>query len=1327
MLGKNIQIIFYICIVIISQAGARVMTQSAPPSKLTVSEGFENPIGFYDATPTFSWQLPQDGSVQRQSAYRITVASAPELLPGHADLWDSGKINSEQSVWVPYQGKPLQSKQRVYLQIRYWDEQNRASAWSEPAHFELGLLENSDWQGRWIRMNKAKPVVDSENKATFIPEYLRKEFAVAAPIVSARLYVTAKGLYEIYLNGQRVGRDFMVPGWTPFQTRLETMTYDVTEQLCQGRNAVGAILGEGWYAGVLMHKNQPIYPEVQPLLLLQLEITRADGQTQTIVSDQTWKASDQGPIRFSGIYNGEIYDARKEIPGWNKVGYDDSAWASVTTEAVTDDIPLVPKRHNPVRVTEKLPTLAITEPVPGKFIFDLGQNMVGWSQLTIPVETGKTITVRVAEMLQEDGTLYMENYRSAKSTDYYTGAKNGTITWHPTFTFHGYRYIELSGFPTGIKPKKSWVTGVVLHSDFKQSGQFTSSHTKLNQLQQNITWGMRGNYLDIPTDCPQRDERLGWTGDAQVFCSTSLFNYDVHSFWTSWLQSVREEQVADGLIPHVVPNILKGMGSPGWGDVAVISPWHVYVRTGNREVLVDNYDMMQRWTAAYEKEAKDYIVHRLGYLDWLQPYPQSEDERRADTPKEVIATAYFGRCTAVMQKVATLLDKPEEAKHYEELFVNIRRAFSKAFFDANGKLTTPIPTQTAYLMALGYDLLEPHQRDGAVENLLALIETADGHLRTGFLGTPLIAFVLDDCGHTDIAYQVLFKETYPSWFYSINQGATTLWERWNSYSHKNGFGDAAMNSFNHYAYGAIGQWMYERIAGLAPDPQQPGYKHFFIQPRLGGPLSSAKAELETPYGKAASGWKTENGRLRIEATVPPNTSAKLVVPPMKAGTATLWESGQVCSLVEKNGRLTYKVKPGKHVFTIESTQAATVQTQTTHLNGVEVPGIVLAHSPKSTRRFIDSPSIIILSNGDYLASYQQGGDTHVHCSSDRGRTWTHLTAVEHTTWSSLFEHSSTIYLMGVTGSYGNIYISRSNNGGKTWTEPTDAQHGLLTDKRGYHTGPVPVVVHKGRIWRAFENTIPSTGWGHRFQAFVMSAPVDADLIDRNSWTFSNELARDPSWLECEFHGWLEGNIVVMPDDKLVNMLRVDRPPHGDTAAMIRINEEKHTISFDPKTGFIDFPGAGKKFVIRFDPKSQQYLSLTNWVPPAYRTPDTKIRAFLASQPRESLAPNKRGKLLTDNGFYNFERTRNTLALITSPDLIHWQVRYIVLQGNDVAHHGFQYVDWQFDGNDLIALSRTAYDDGVGVARTISTTATSSPFTGSRTTLTTTIGCYYTRI
>ena len=969
---------------------------------LTVNEGFVNPIGFYAGDPDFSWILPQGGSVKSQSAYQIVAASSPKLLGEKADLWDSGKVSSSQSIHVKYQGKPLSSRQKVYWQLRYWDQQGRKSKWSKAASFELGLMDNSDWQGNWVYMKakdagqkaaspqikvlkaaygvpgdatrqidlkaKVQANVDGgkytvnvtngfagndpayntkkimlleyilngekvtkelqENasynlvtmksggqSADYVPEYLRKEFNVGLPVSSARLYITAKGLYEVYLNGERIGTDYMTPGWTPYDKRIETVTYDVSKQVKKQDNVIAAILGEGWYAGELMGKRDK-YPELQPMLLVQLEITLKDGTVKTIVTDSSWKATDKGPIRYSGIYHGEIYEASKEMPGWNDTGFDDNSWNAVVTMPVTSEASLVPKRQNPVRATQKLKAQTITEPTAGKYVFDLGQNMVGWPELKVPVKAGQKITVRFAEMLEKDGNLYTDNYRGARSTDYYTAAKDGVARWHPTFTFHGYRYVELSGFSEGVKPKKDWVTGVVLHSDFKQTGKFESSHDKLNQLQSNITWGQRGNYLEVPTDCPQRNERLGWTGDAQVFCPTSLFNYDVHSFWASWLHSMRQDQRADGLIPNVVPYISCGYGSPGWGDVSVVSPWDIYVRTGDIDILKDNYEMMKGWTGAYEREAKDYIVDRKGYGDWLQPYPEGSGNK-ADTGMDIIATAYFGRCTGIMSKTASILGKDDEARKYSEQFKSIRKAFSNKFFDQSGKLTVKVPTQTAYLLALGYDLLEPQLRDGAVQNLLKLIEQSGGHLRTGFLGTPLINLVLDEFGHSDIAYQVLFKETYPSWFYSINQGATTMWERWNSYSHKDGFGDAGMNSFNHYAYGAIDQFMVERIAGLAPDSQQPGYKHFYIQPTPGEPLTWARATYQSPYGEAVSGWKITSKGLKIEVVVPTNTTATLVVPAEAGDNPILKESGRKCSLVQENGRYVYILAPGKYDFMLE--------------------------------------------------------------------------------------------------------------------------------------------------------------------------------------------------------------------------------------------------------------------------------------------------------------------------------------------------------------------------------------------------------------------------
>jgi len=965
------------------------------PFDLRVGEDFVDPIGFHDATPVFSWKLPAAGGVTAQKACRIIAASSAGKLPDAPDLWDSGKIDSPQSAWFPYAGKALGSRQEVYWQVKFWDQDGKESPWSKPARFELGLLTASDWQAEWIQMAVEPPAPEASPKVTiekalygelgnparqvdvtevlrkqladgksvvtagnnlvgndpafgvvkslslvitrngkreelklaenksldllkpstpkpsFIPEYLRREFSLAKPIAKARLHVTAKGLYEIHLNGAKVGEDFMAPGCTPYAEKIETLTYDVTSQLRAGQNAVSAILGEGWFAGRFGRSREKQHPQ----LLLQLDILHPDGSFTRIASDASWKATNKGPIRFSGIWDGENYDARMELPGWNKVGYDDSAWKPVLASKIDPTTPaLLPKRFDPVRIVAELPTIKVTEPQPGRFVFDLGQNMVGWPVLRIPVSKDRTVTVRYAEMLEKDGTLYTKNYRSARSTNTYIPAADSTITWHPVFTFHGFRYVELSGLPDGVKPEPGWVTGKVLHSNFGWTGRFASSHKLLNQLQSNITWGLRGNFLDIPTDCPQRDERLGWTGDAQVFAPAAIFNASVHAFFASWLESMRLDQRADGAIPSVVPDVLGDhSGGPGWGDAATIVPWEIYVRTGDINILTENFDMMKRWVGWYESKAKDHIVDVTAFGDWLQPYPK-QGGTKGDTPRDLIGTAYFARSADLTARAARRLGNDAEAARLEKLASEIRRAFTAKFFDNSGKLTTPVETQTAYLLALGFDLLPQGLRPQAVDHLVRLVGEADGHLRTGFLGTPLLAPVLDRFGRADLAYAVLFKETYPSWFFSIHQGATTMWERWNSYSHADGFGDAGMNSFNHYAYGAIGQWMYERIAGLAPDPEQPGYRHFFIQPLPGGPLSHASAELETPFGTARSAWKRKDTNLELQVLVPPNTTATLRLPANR--NLSIQSGGKPLRFRVADGQALLDLVPGSHDLTI---------------------------------------------------------------------------------------------------------------------------------------------------------------------------------------------------------------------------------------------------------------------------------------------------------------------------------------------------------------------------------------------------------------------------
>lgn len=860
---------------------ASVSRAGSPAHSLSIGDGFSNPLGYHDATPRFSWKLPL--GVVKQTGYRLEVRSDGRVV------WDSDWVDSDQSVRVAYQGDSLRSRQRLTWRVDYRDELGNASGWSEPGTVELGLLSNNDWQASWIRVNeRRKP--EEERVA-----WLRRGFRLDHGVRRARLHVTALGVFEMSINGKRVGTDAFAPGWTSYENRVHSLTYDVTDHLVKGENAIGAILGTGWYAGRLGWKHDANRVGRSPMLLVQLEIESEDGNTTAVLSNGEWKATLNGPIRSASIYDGETYDASLEMDGWDEPGFQDSQW---DTAVQIDDLAsreITPKPFEAVRVTEEVKTVAITQPTPGHYVFDLGQNLVGWVDLRMPGVAGETVTIRFAEMLQPDGNIYTENYRSAKSTDRYTASRTGDFRWRPTFTFHGFRYVELTDVPSNADPTPDWVTALVLHSDLAQAGAFVTSHSKLNRLQKNISWGQRGNFLDIPTDCPQRDERLGWTGDAQAFCSTAMFNYDSHAFWKNWLGTMRDEQLDDGRIPHVIPDILHGgSGSPGWMDAATIVPWEVYLRTGDREVLVENYEMMERLVGWYRSQSEDGLIPKIGgFGDWLQP---NTDNTRGDTPKPLLGSAFYARSATILSETALVLGNSSDAERYEAEADRVRAAFAKHYFDDAGRLQNAPETQTAYVLALKFGLAPPGLESQVADHLVRLISQADGHLRTGFLGTPYLAEVLDRAGHPGISYSLLFKETYPSWFFSINQGATTMWERWDSYTHEHGFNPKKMNSFNHYAYGAIGEWMYERVAGLAVDPANPGYKHFFIRPAIGGPLTSARAELETVYGKAVSGWKLDGKTLTLDVVVPPNTTATIEFP---------------------NGEENATVAAGKHAFTIE--------------------------------------------------------------------------------------------------------------------------------------------------------------------------------------------------------------------------------------------------------------------------------------------------------------------------------------------------------------------------------------------------------------------------
>lgn len=766
-----------------------------------------------------------------------------------------------------------------------------------------------NWKADWIHLPGQE-----RDEAPAPGPYVRKAFVLESPPTKATARVTALGLYEVWINGRRVGDVQMAPGWTDYRTRVPAQEYDVTGFLVPGENVIGVKLGDGWYCGKMFVYDRRFYGD-HPEFLFQLSMETAGDTEQLLASDATWKAT-EGPLLYSDIYDGEAYDARKELPGWNLPSFDDSAWKAVATRPVGKKPLIELAEHEPVRVIEERSPLDIDEVEPGRWIFDLGQNMVGRARIMVPGEEGRTITIRFAEMLNRDGTLYTENYRSAKSTDHYTcHGRGGFEQWEPVFTFHGFRYVELSGLPRDVQPDESWVTGVVLHNDIEPTGSFTCSNPLLNQLQSNIVWGQKGNFLEVPTDCPQRNERLGWTGDAQVFCPTASFNFDVLAFFHKWMKDVRDAQKENGLVPLVVPDGFGEGESPAWGDAVAIVPWEVYLRYGDMTILEDNHDAIRKWIAFQKNDSPDLVRADRGFGDWLQPYQENEDQLRGDTERSLIGTAYFAFTAGIAARVAGVLGKPREAAEMERLAADVRKAFTDAFWTNDGRLSSD--TQTAYLLALAFDLLPEKHVPAAFQHLLRLINEADGHLRTGFVGTPLLAPTLTRFGREDLAYELLLKETYPGWLYSIRQGATTMWERWNSYSHSDGFGNAEMNSFNHYAYGAIGQWMYETVAGLEPDPEHPGYTHFFVSPQPGGGLDWARAELATARGTVASGWRFEEATLVMEAVVPECASATVVFP-FGETEAILWQGRTVENVAFKYGeRTALKTGPGSHTFMIK--------------------------------------------------------------------------------------------------------------------------------------------------------------------------------------------------------------------------------------------------------------------------------------------------------------------------------------------------------------------------------------------------------------------------
>jgi alpha-L-rhamnosidase len=704
--------------------------------------------------------------------------------------------------------------------------------------------------------------------------YLRLPFTVAKPVTRARLYITALGLYEAHLNGAKVGTAVLAPDWTDYHRRVQFQTYDVTGRIKLGDNVLGAVLGDGWYCGHVGLGGRNRYG-THPMLRSQLMLDYADG-THDLLGREGWKTA-SGPILKDDLLDGETYDARKEIPGWDQPGFDDAAWHAAAIETPAAGA-LEPSQGPRVEVLDELPAKELTEPKPGRYTFDLGQNMVGVARLKAKAAAGTTVTLRFAEMLNPDGTIYTTNYRGARCTDTYTFRSDGEETYQPTFTFRGFRYCEVTGLPA--KPALDAVRGVVIGSAIPRSGTLQCSEPRLNQLIHNIFWGQRGNFLSVPTDCPQRDERLGWMGDAQIFCRTATFNNDVDGFFAKWLVDVDDAQAPDGAFPDVAPGVAGGGGTAAWGDAGVVCPWTMWLAYGDRRILEDHYPAMVKWVEYCRKHSTNLLRPNNGYGDWLAI--------GSNTPRDVLATAYFALSTKLTAQTAAVLGKTEEAQKLEALFGDIKGAFQKAYVSADGHVKGN--SQTCYLLALRFGLLPDELRAPAADLLVKDIEKRGWRLSTGFVGVGHLLPTLTSIGRSDVAWKLLLQDSFPSWLFSVKHGATTIWERWDGWTPERGFQDAGMNSFNHYSYGSCGEWMEENIGGLAPDVADPAYHHVFVHPRPCPEVTWAKAGYLSGYGPFETAWKVDAGVFSLDLTVPGNVSATVTLPVSDASRVT--ESGQ---------------------------------------------------------------------------------------------------------------------------------------------------------------------------------------------------------------------------------------------------------------------------------------------------------------------------------------------------------------------------------------------------------------------------------------------------
>jgi alpha-L-rhamnosidase len=830
-----------------------------------------NPIGIDAKHPRFSWEVEADRRAVKQSAYQLLIASDSNLLnEEEADRWNSGKVNSDAAFSISYRGQELRSGEQSFWKVRIWDEKGQVSDWSTVQSFRMGLLNPEDWKAQWIGFDEGRVIPKGvkpwvvrkkrRDKPAYIAmpiAYLRRDFE-CSDVEEGILNITALGMYEVYINGSKVSKDLYTPGWTDYEKRILYQTYDVSAFLIAGKNTIALKLADGWYSGNMADRGQFHYGH-HPRVKAQLALSSGSVK-QLIVTDASWRAT-HGPLLESDLIAGEVYDARLEKDGWCLPSGSTDDWRPVN---VVDTItaPLYAYNGAGIQAFDRIEPFEFTQIASNKYLINFGQNLAGFVQLRVSGNRGDSVHMRFGERLNEDGSLHTRNLRSARASDTYVLKGEGVEAWEPSFTYHGFQYAEIT---TSIQLSADQLHAIALRAHTPEVSQFSCSDPLINRIRENILWSQRSNYLEVPTDCPQRDERLGWTGDAQLFMSTAMFQTDLASFYEKWVTDILDGQYENGRMPSTAPKIYLRVAM-GWGDAGVIMPYLFYQNYGDTSMLRRCLPAMELWM--------DYLAsHHDGYISTMDSYGDWQHVKE-ETPIPLLATAFHKHDADLLAEMAMVLGEQEKSAHYAALSDSIATAFRVHFIGEDQRLKTP--TQTAYLLALNFGLYENEHERSAAHHLMEMIEENGYALTTGIIGTSMLLPTLSKLGAGALALRLLQSTAYPSWGYQIAQGATTTWERWNGVTDTSGFHSDSTNSLNHYAMGSCGQWLYAHLAGIRA--QAPGYKEIEIAPYVQGSISWAEASYQSISGLIRCRWERDGNHLSVALSIPPNTSGWLCLP-----------------------------------------------------------------------------------------------------------------------------------------------------------------------------------------------------------------------------------------------------------------------------------------------------------------------------------------------------------------------------------------------------------------------------------------------------------------